>query len=332
MPDLTLTYDALNEERTFSEGDTLTGTVTMCLKKDTKVKSLFVKLKADANVRWSQEIGENQFIHTAHRRYFKLKQFLIPENTKDTRISKGNHSYKFSINIPSGSLPSSFHGAHGSIVYRLEAKLSRSWRLDSNVKQEINFASKAISSLLMTRQVGQVDKDIGIFSKRSVHMEVFVESGVYAPGQTVAVIVKVKNTSSKDMTPKFSLNQYVKYCAQGFINFDCYEICKLVGEVIEKKSEKTVTCALKIPPDTILSIQNCEILSVEYNFKVYLDISFATDPEINFPLVIAPSSFMLNPGPGGMNQPYPPAAYGGPSNSDFPPPAACSQPAPHQQA
>ncbi|XP_056448392.1 uncharacterized protein LOC130384294 [Gadus chalcogrammus] len=231
-------------------------------------------------------------------------------------------------------MPSSFCGLFGKIVYKLEAKLSKSWRLDSNVKQEINFASKAISNFshLMTRQVGQVDKDIGIFSKRSVHMEVFVESGVYAPGQTVAVTVKVKNTSSKDVTPKFSLNQYVTYRAHGFTKFSCGEICKLVGEVIEKESEKTVTCALKIPPDTILSIQNCEILSVEYNFKVYLDISFATDPEINFPLVIAPSGSMLSPGPGGMNQPYPPVAYGGPSNSDNLPPAAGSQPAPHQQA
>ncbi|XP_059910285.1 arrestin domain-containing protein 3-like [Gadus macrocephalus] len=321
IKDLTLTYDAINEERTFSEGDTLTGTVTMCLKKDTKVKSFFVKLKGDANVRWSRGIPiYYQIIYEAHARYFKRKHFFIPENTKDTEISKGNHSYKFSIKIPSGSLPSSFHGAHGRIVYRLEAKLSRSWRLDSNVKQEIDFASKAISSLLMTRQVGQVDKDIGIFSKRSVHMEAFVEGGVYAPGQTVAVTVKVKNTSSKDITPKFSLRQNVTYRVLGSTKYSWSEICKLVGEVIEKKSEKTVSCTLKIPPDTILSIQNCEILSVEHYLKVYLDISFATDPEINFPLVIAPSSFMLNPGPGGMNQPYPPVAYGGPSNSDFPPP------------
>ncbi|CAL8329835.1 unnamed protein product [Arctogadus glacialis] len=320
IKDLTLTYDAINEERTFSEGDTLTGTVTMCLKKDMKVKSFFVKLKGDAYVRWSRGIAKYQIIYKAHARYFKLKHFFILENTKDTEISKGNHSYKFSIKIPSGSMPSSFHGAHGRIVYGLEAKLSRSWRLDSNVKQEINFASKAISSLLMTRQVGQVDKDIGIFSKRSVHMEAFVESGVYAPGQTVAVTVKVKNTSSKDMTPKFSLRQNVTYRVLDSTKYSWREICKLVGEVIEKESEKTVSCTLKIPPDTILSIQNCEILSVEYNFKVYLDISFASDPEINFPLVIAPSGFMLNPGPGGMNQPYPPVAYGGPSNSDFPPP------------
>jgi hypothetical protein len=54
-------------------------------------------------------------------------------------------------------MPSSFHGNYGKIVYRLEAKLSRSWRLDSNVKQEINFASKAISSLLMVCRAGVFD-------------------------------------------------------------------------------------------------------------------------------------------------------------------------------
>ena len=84
----------------------------------------------------------------------------------------------------------------------------------------------------------------------------------------MAVTVKVKNTSSKDMIPKFSLKQNVTFHAQGHRKYSGSEICKLVGEVIEKKSEKTITCALKIPPDTILSIQNCEILSVEYNFKV----------------------------------------------------------------
>jgi hypothetical protein len=45
------------------------------------------------------------------------------------------------------SMPSSFHGYYGKIIYRLEAKLSRSWKLDSCVKQEINFASKAIPNL-----------------------------------------------------------------------------------------------------------------------------------------------------------------------------------------
>ena len=56
-------------------------------------------------------------------------------------------------------MPSSFCGLFGKIVYKLEAKLSMSWRLDSNVKQEINFASKAISNFshLMVCRPGVLD-------------------------------------------------------------------------------------------------------------------------------------------------------------------------------
>lgn len=79
MKDFSLVYDALNSAGTFSEGDTLTGKVTFTLEKDTKVKNLFVKVKGDANVRWTEGSGDDQTTYSAHRRYFKLKQYLIQE-------------------------------------------------------------------------------------------------------------------------------------------------------------------------------------------------------------------------------------------------------------
>ncbi len=60
-------------------------------------------------------------------------------------------------------------------------------------------------------------------------------------------------------------------------------------------------------------------------FQVYLDISFAIDPEVKLPLVIVPSSFAAL---GVASGPYPAGAVGGPSYSDFPPPAFPTGPYP----
>ncbi len=82
-----MTYDALNESGTFSEGDTLTGKVTLVLLKATTVESLFVKAKGDAEVRWTRKSGDRTYTYSSHKRYFKLKQFLISEETKGRRCT-----------------------------------------------------------------------------------------------------------------------------------------------------------------------------------------------------------------------------------------------------
>lgn len=80
----TMTYEALNEDGTFSEGDTLRGKVTLALLKEITVESLFVKVKGDANVHWSTKSGDRTYSYSAHRRYFKLKHFLIAEDSRGT--------------------------------------------------------------------------------------------------------------------------------------------------------------------------------------------------------------------------------------------------------
>lgn len=79
VKDFRVTCEFLNEECTFSAGDTITGTVAFTLTKDTKVKSLLVKAKGDASVSWTEGSGDDERTYSAQRRYFKSKEYLIAE-------------------------------------------------------------------------------------------------------------------------------------------------------------------------------------------------------------------------------------------------------------
>lgn len=77
IKDFHLVYNVLNSEETFSEGDTVGGTVSFTLTKETKVKSIVVKLKGQASVSWSEGMGDDRRRYSDHRKYFKVKQYLV---------------------------------------------------------------------------------------------------------------------------------------------------------------------------------------------------------------------------------------------------------------
>lgn len=87
-----LTYEALNENNTFSEGDTVSGRVNLTLAKETKVKSLIVKLKGEARVLWNEKVGNQTITRTAHKTYFKVSEMLVAENENGIKL----HTYYIS--------------------------------------------------------------------------------------------------------------------------------------------------------------------------------------------------------------------------------------------
>lgn len=321
-----MTYDAINDFGTFSEGDTITGKVTLELEKETKIETLFVKAKGDVSVHWSEKHGDNTRTYSAHRRLFKEKHYLVAqEQNKDTILPSGVHVFKFNINIPLGNMPSSFRGNYGKVVYKLEAKLCRSWRMDRTDEQEIYFSSKPFLNIdqLMFPQTGSTNKEVGVFSKGTVQMDATVDKRGYAPGDTVSIHAKVSNSSSKDVIPKFSFIQDVVYRASGSTKYEKSIIHKDAGNCVQPQAHNDVRCRFKIPTNTPLTIHNCDILSVEYRIKAYLDISFSSDPKVVFPVVIFLGGLSTRTPPSVSVSPYAAGgAIGGPSSSDFPPPAS----------
>ncbi|XP_033182015.1 arrestin domain-containing protein 3-like [Anabas testudineus] len=343
IKDFNVTYETLNEEGTFSEGDIVPGTVSFTLTKDTKVRSIFVKSTGEAHVHWTDYSDEYQTSNSAHRKYFEFKEFLFIEDAKGTVLSKGVHHFKFRFKIPEGNLPSSFKGLHGKIVYMLEAKLTRSWHCPIGLQKEINFVSKSYPRIekVTCPQSGSVNKEVGFFSKGQVVMSATVNRKICSPGDTISVVAIIWNSSSKTMRPKYNLQQITVYRAGTSTNSSCKSLCKIVGDTIAPYKEETASCQLQIPVDAIYTLYNCDIISVEYYVKVYLDIKFATDPEIMFPLIIGPSS-LTSFRPNKALGPYLAGAAGNPSYRDFLPsvfpfkpypartgPGACGYPTPY---
>lgn len=330
IKDFKLKYEAINKENTFTSGDTIKGTVTFTLTEEIEIKCLYVKAKGDANVHWTEHNHGHAHghahnrSHTAHKRYYKTKDVLVPEKKDGTVLSKGDHRYQFKVKIPEGNIPPSFKGYHGKIVHVVQAKMSRSWHMSSKDRKDLNFVSRAFFPIEQTPQAGSVDKSVGTFSKGDIHLSATVNKRICSPGDTVHINAKITNKSSKKMKIKFKIDQKIVYRATYHAKIQHENVCKLVGETIDPGFEGDVSCPVTIPGDIKLSIHNCEIINVETYVKAYLDISFAVDPEVVLPLLIVGRGATAQHGQHGF--PNTPGGVSGPC--DFPAPFPSSYPAP----
>ncbi|XP_039875518.1 arrestin domain-containing protein 3-like [Simochromis diagramma] len=287
IKDFNVIYTATNDDDTVSPGDIIVGAVIFRLTKDVKVKSVSLKIKGDAFAQWSD--GDTKYF--AQRRYFKVKSYVVEKNPKGTVLPQGVNSLFFAFKLPDCDMPSSFQGKNGRISYIMEAKIARSWHWSSDAQKEIKFMSRSSPHTvqMMHPQSGSVSKNMGGRSRGQVQMSATINRGVCSPGETLSVVAKICNSSSKEMRPKFKLQQKIVYTCKKHTNPTFKTLCKMVGDTISPNSEQTVSCKIKIPGDIAPTLHNCDIISVEYYVKVYLDISFAFDPEVTFPLVILPS-------------------------------------------
>ncbi|ROL51332.1 Arrestin domain-containing protein 3 [Anabarilius grahami] len=127
-------------------------------------------------------------------------------------------------------------------------------------------------------------------------------------GETIRVSVDVDNSSSRDVKLKYSLKQKQTFIAEGSTNKGFKIIVKETKDCIPSEEKTKFIVDMYLPHDLTVTIENCRIIKVQYELKVYLDVSFASDPAVKFPVVILPAD-QQSPswqGPPAGFQPYPP--------------------------
>uniref|UniRef100_A0A671PR30 Arrestin C-terminal-like domain-containing protein n=1 Tax=Sinocyclocheilus anshuiensis TaxID=1608454 RepID=A0A671PR30_9TELE len=315
---LSLHYDPINESNTF--------TIT----KEIKVDSLFVKLTGDANASWTT----NKTTYNDHERYFKLKQYLIQDSAKKGQCEKnttlvnretygpvirpGSHVFPFTFQLPQQNMPPSFKGFHVWVKYVLMIKLSRPWKSTSATHTELNFFTRFrmffFLFFFIQPQSGTQDKKMKLFGSGKMSLAVTAEKTGYMQGETIRVFVDIDNSSSHDVKLKYSLKQQQTFITEKTTKNKLKDKKYIVKETRDRipsgeKSKFIVDmpylCTCLLPHDLTVTIENCRILKVQYELKVSLDVSFASDPAVRFPVVILP--------PEQQFPPYPPYTYPNPT-------------------
>ncbi|XP_051277298.1 arrestin domain-containing protein 3 isoform X2 [Dicentrarchus labrax] len=213
--------------------------------------------------------------------------------TYSSVVAPGCHVYPFNFQIPFQSMPSSFTGSVGKIVYSLEARLSRSMRIDKKDSTKINFVTKADLSCdtgLMTPQHESKDKKMKVFTSGTVAMDVNLEKTGFFQGEDLKILACIENNSSREIKPKYCVYRKHSFFARGKRRVHTKDLLKEVGETIPPSANEKVTRVITIPHDMEPSIHNCNIIKAEYRLRVYLDVKYASDPEIKFPIVILPAT------------------------------------------
>ncbi|XP_010742039.3 arrestin domain-containing protein 3 [Larimichthys crocea] len=317
-----VTYKPINEEDTFTSGDCVSGEVRVEVTKECQLTFLRVQFKGKSEVLWTERHGNTTVTYHSKDKYFSIKHYFIRgEDHKGEEgailltgknaepfsnvLAPGWHVYPFSFQIPFQDMPSSFTGSYGKTVYSLKARLGRSMRIDKKDSININFVTKDMCSdpELKEPQHESKDKKMKFFNSGTVAMDVDIEKTGFFQGEGMKVVACIENNSTRDIKPKYCVYRKHSFFANGKRRLSTKDLIKEVGEPIPPSASEKVTRVITIPHDMEPSITNCSNMKVEYRLRVYLDVKYASDPEIKFPITILPASQI----PGAM---APPAASG----------------------
>uniref|UniRef100_A0A671SAE6 Arrestin C-terminal-like domain-containing protein n=1 Tax=Sinocyclocheilus anshuiensis TaxID=1608454 RepID=A0A671SAE6_9TELE len=288
VKNISVTYNPINQSNTFTSGDFISGQVILDVANNTQMQSLSVKIKGKAE-----------------EKYYSVERFFVREDKNNGNemlkdpsgqpyssvVATERHVYPFTFQLPQQHFPPTFKCSVGKVVYTLETKLSRSMRVSSKDKAEFHYVPRPDESNpeLMAPQYGTKDKQMKLFNPGSVSMNINTEKMGYHLGEGLKILAEVQNNSSRAIKPKYCLYEKYSFFAKGKRKLHTHDLLKEEGEPIEPNSKKTVTKVLSIPPSLTISILNCRVLKVEYRLRVYLDVPYASDPEIKFPVVILPA-------------------------------------------
>ncbi|XP_059055527.1 arrestin domain-containing protein 2 [Achroia grisella] len=280
-----------NQLNTYYAGQAINGRIEYVFDSPKKVRGIHVKFKGEAHTEWYEskqqenEQGKTEStdtMHTGNEEYFSISYYLLGSNTgNEIEISPGKQVYNFTCTLPP-VLPSSFEGEFGYVRYTVKVTLDRPWKFD----QETKMAFTVINALDLNLNPSyrepihiQLEKTFCCLCCASPPLSLDVQAPVkgYCPGQVIPIQVDVENKSNVQVhLVKIFLRKVVTYRASSPST-----ATKKTKDVIVTIQEgpapagttKHWNLQLEIPPIPPSNLVNCNIIDLDYDFKVECVVS-----------------------------------------------------------
>ncbi|KAK6643831.1 hypothetical protein RUM43_000094 [Polyplax serrata] len=275
-----------NPWATYYVGGTVAGQLMLTLESPKKVKEISMKIKGEAEVKWSEvetvkdSTGKDEtrdIDYTASEKYFENSFILLASGAGDeVEIPAGSHTYNFSAKLPD-SLPSSFESQFGYVRYTVKAILNRPWKFDQECKAAFTVVSPLdLNKVPESKEPINIHKEkfIGFCCCKSGPLSATLQVPIsgFVSGQIIPVSLEVENLSDKNTGAGIcSLNKVVTYNAQYPVQkskFDKVGITEVKLGVVGAHSANKWTENLIVPALPPSNLQNCTIMDVKYEIKV----------------------------------------------------------------
>ncbi|XP_075979692.1 arrestin domain-containing protein 3 [Anticarsia gemmatalis] len=280
-----------NQFSTYYAGQTVNGRIEYVFDSPKKVRGIHVKFKGEAHTEWAESKEEQNSdgktestntMHTGHEEYFQISYYLLGSSSgNEIEIPAGKQVYNFTCALPP-VLPSSFEGQFGYIRYTVKVVLDRPWKFDQETKMAFTVINAFDLNLNPSYKEPihiQMEKTFCCFCCASAPLSVDVQAPVsgYCPGQVIPIRVDVDNKSNVQVhLVKILIRKVVTYRATSPTN-----ATKKTKDIVltiqdgpaPAGTTKTWNLQLEVPPIPPSDLVNCNIIDLDYDFKVECSVS-----------------------------------------------------------
>ncbi|XP_063050037.1 arrestin domain-containing protein 3-like isoform X2 [Engraulis encrasicolus] len=208
-------------------------------------------------------------------------------------LQPGLHVYPFCCPLPQGDFPSTFEGFYGKISYAVITGIHRAWHMEKTFTSEFKFerwVNIGIPELLLPLSASN-RKNLVCFCCVSgeVSIDAHMDRKGYIPGETIKITAEFTNGTSRSFEPKAELNQTVTYYTngRGHHKREYRTLYSTRGQTLgPHTSDARHDLTLTIPSDADMTLEDCDILTIEYKVQVSLKVGVCPALKVLFPIVI----------------------------------------------